>query len=601
MTNPGPDDRTLDAPGAPADRSATSRTGVDATDSDPTVAAGADTSRDTTARVAEAGPVPPPESAADRLIAEYLGWIWRTNPVAATALGVDGHDGRLPDLTAEAFAAKAADEDAWLARFAALPDDELNPDERIDRDLAVSTLRGSQLERDWAVWRRNPDTYTAPALNGVFLLFLHGAGRDAGELAHAAVERLRATPALLAAGRANLDPALASPVLVRRARGQALAGVRYARELVAAEVADPALRADVAAAGEEAARAFEEYAAFLDDLEGRASGPFAIGEELYSALLREREGLGYGARELRERGRAAYEELAADLRRRAKEIAGHDDWRALLEELNADHPPTPEAMRDAYAEWTEKARAFCRERQLVTLPDGEECVVEPSPPFQRPVLAVASYMTPPAFRGGRTGHFFVPFPPDGTPADEVAKRLATNSYTSIPSISVHEAYPGHHWHLTWAGLQPRPLRKVVGTTYFVEGWALYAEDMMREEGFYTDLRHELCQVDLRLFRAARIVVDTSLHLGEMDVEEAVTFMSTKASLSEPTARTEVARYCSLPTQAASYLTGALEIRRIRDRWFAEGRGTLREFHDAIAGSGRMPLNLAERSVLLTGS
>jgi uncharacterized protein (DUF885 family) len=376
-----------------------------------------------------------------------------------------------------------------------------------------------------------------------------------------------------------------------------MAAVRYARELVAAEVADPALREDVAKAGVEAAAAFEEYASFLDDLAERATGPYAIGEELYSALLMEREGLSYGARELRDRGQAAYDELAADMARRTREIAGHDDWRALLEELNADHPATPEAMRDAYAEWTQKARDFCRENQLVTLPEGEECLVVPSPAFQRPVLAVASYMTPPAFRAGRVGHFFVPYPPDGTPDAEVQERLSTNSFSSIPSVTVHEAYPGHHWHLTWAIAQPRPLRKVVGTAYFVEGWGLYVEEMMKEQGFFTDPRHELCQVDARIFRAARIVVDTSLHLGEMTFEEAVTFMSTKASLSEPTARAEVARYCAWPTQAASYLTGALEIARIRDRWFAEGRGTLREFHDAIAGSGRMPLNLAERAVL----
>ncbi len=531
----------------------------------------------------------------DGLVTEYLDWLWETNPVLASGLGVDGHDDRLPDLSAAAFERRAAEEDAWLDRFRALPDSALNPDERIDRDLAISTLRGTQLERDWAVWRRNPDTYLNPALSGVFVLFLHRLHDDA-TLARSATERLRQVPQLLAEGKRNLDPKLAHPALVGRARGQALAGVRYARELVPGEV-EPEHRAALAQAGEEAAKAFEDYVAFLDELQADASGEYAIGEELYSALLQEREGLGYGARTLREKGQAAYDALAADMRRRTKEIAGHEDWRALLDELNGDHPATPEEMRDAYAEWTEKARNFCRDNQLVTLPDGEECLVEPSPAFQRPVLAVASYMTPPAFRAGRTGHFFVPFPPDGTSAEDVQQRLATNSFHSIPTISVHEAYPGHHWHLTWALAQPRPLRKVVGTAYFVEGWGLYAEEMMKEQGFFTDPRHELCQVDARLFRAARIVVDTSLHLGEMTIDEAVEFMSTKASLSYPTAQAEVLRYCSWPTQAASYLTGSLEIQRIRDRWFAEGRGTLREFHDAIAGSGRMPLNLAERAVL----
>lgn len=532
----------------------------------------------------------------DRLVDEYLAWLWEINPVLATGLGIDGYDERLPDLSEAGFERKARDEDAWLERFRAVPDDGLLPDERIDRDLAISTLRGAQIERPWTVWRRNPDTYLGPLLNGVFVMFLHRSHPDE-HLARAAAARLRQVPDMLARARANLDPDLASPFLVGRAKGQAQAGVTYARDLVPAEVSDPSLRSTLAEAGEVAAAAFEEFVTFLDDFQDKASGPYAIGEEIYSALLREREGLGYGARELRDRGQAAYDELAADMRRRTKEIAGHDDWRRLLDELNADHPSSPEEMRQAYADWTERARAFCRDNQLVTLPEGEECLVEPSPPFQRPVLAVASYMTPPAFRASRTGHFFVPFPPEGTSPEDVQKRLSTNSFHSIPTISVHEAYPGHHWHLTWALSQPRPLRKVVGTAYFVEGWGLYTEEMMKEQGFFTDPRHELCQVDARLFRAARMVVDTSLHLGEMSVGEAVDFMSTKASLSRPTAQVEVMRYCAMPTQAASYLTGALEIQRIRDRWFAEARGSLREFHDAIGGSGRMPLNLAERAVL----
>src|SRR5689334_6511672 len=95
----------------------------------------------------------------DLLVDDYLAWLWETNPVLASGLGVDGHDDRLPDLSAAAFERRAGEEDAWLERFRALPDSALNPDERIDRDLAISTLRGTQLERDWAVWRRNPDTY----------------------------------------------------------------------------------------------------------------------------------------------------------------------------------------------------------------------------------------------------------------------------------------------------------------------------------------------------------------------------------------------------------------------------------------------------------
>ncbi len=90
-----------------------------------------------------------------------------------------------------------------------------------------------------------------------------------------------------------------------------------------------------------------------------------------------------------------------------------------------------------------------------------------------------------------------------------------------------------------------------------------------------------------------MVVDTSLHLGEMSIAEAVDFMSTKASLSRETAEAEVLRYCAWPTQAASYLTGALEISRLRERWLAGG-GSLRDFHDRAAASGRLPISLVER-------
>jgi uncharacterized protein (DUF885 family) len=120
--------------------------------------------------------------------------------------------------------------------------------------------------------------------------------------------------------------------------------------------------------------------------------------------------------------------------------------------------------------------------------------------------------------------------------------------------------------------------------------------MMREQGFFTYPRQELGQLDNRLFRAARIVVDTALHTGEMTFDDAVTFMRDHTSLSEPTARAEVARYCAWPTQASSYLTGSLEIENARTAFMNDRLGTLREFHDRLAGSGMLPVPLAERAL-----
>ena len=532
----------------------------------------------------------------DDLLDEWLREEIAESPVSASALGIDGLDDQLGEFSATAFERREARAEHWQRTLEAIPDDGLDADQCIDRDLVLSALRGRAVMRDWAAWRRDPATYLGPCLSGVFVLFLHRLHPEP-DLARAAAARLRAVPEVLADARANLDASLANRLIVQRAVGQCRAGIGYARSMVATEVHEPALGAALAEAGEVAAAAFESFLPVLEELASTAAGPYAIGEARYSGLLQERELLGYGAEEMRERGRAAWAQLDVEMSDLAERVAGSRDWRAVMEQVNAEHPGTPEEMRAQYEDWTERARQFLVDRELVTLPDGERCLVEPSPPFQRPVLAVASYNAPPAFKPSLVGHFFVPYPPDGTSPEEVQQRLADNSTQGVPTTAVHEAYPGHHWHLTWMQQHPRPLRQAVRTPYFTEGWALYAERMMREEGFFTDPRQELCHLDARIFRAARIVVDTSLHIGDMNVDEAVTFMSTKATLTEPTARAEVGRYCAWPTQASSYLTGSLEIERIRERFFAEGRGDLRTFHDAIAGSGGLPIALAERALL----
>jgi uncharacterized protein (DUF885 family) len=144
---------------------------------------------------------------------------------------------------------------------------------------------------------------------------------------------------------------------------------------------------------------------------------------------------------------------------------------------------------------------------------------------------------------------------------------------------------------------PSRVRRTFRTPYFTEGWGLYAEQVMREQGFFTDPRQEMAQYEATLFRAARIIVDTSLHIGDMSFDEAVEFMRTRANLPEPTARAEVTRYCAWPTQASAYLTGCLEILRIRDRYLQSGKGALRDFHNAVAASGGLPIALAEQAVL----
>ena len=542
-----------------------------------------------------------------QLIDVFLEHEFETDPVRASALGLTAYDEAMDDLSAPAMLQRDTDAAAWLERFEAVPDAGLTAGEVIDRDLVIAMLRGRTIQADWEAWKRDPVTYSGPAVNGTFNLFLHRLRPD-GELVRAAVARLEQVPRAFEQGRANLDARLAHPLILERSVGSAKGGARYLRDLLPLEVPPGPDRDRLAAAGAMAADAFDAWAAFVDELRSRATGNWVFGEERYSRLLRERESLDFDARSLREMGRAEYDRLDREMQGVARQVDGTDDWRAVLAKGSADHPPTEEAMRAAYEDWTARARDFLARTGLVTLPEGERCLVEPSPVFQRPLLGVASYNSPPAFSDSVTGHFFVPFAPDGTSPAELDQRLAGNPNGRIPTTSVHEAYPGHHWHLVMRRLYAGRVRRVFSTPYFVEGWALYAERMMRERGFFTDPLQELYHLDATIFRAARIIVDTSLHLGEMTVDEAVRFMTTKAALPEPTARAEVGRYCWWPTQASAYLTGCLEILRIRGRWLeARGLGgtapadvdvaTMREFHDRLATSGALPLGLAERAVM----
>jgi uncharacterized protein (DUF885 family) len=267
----------------------------------------------------------------------------------------------------------------------------------------------------------------------------------------------------------------------------------------------------------------------------------------------------------------------------------------VIDRLRGDHPADMDDLLRSYREETARARDFVRAQGIMGVPEGEDCAVEPAPLFLRAAAPVASYFPPPYYGPPSRGTFNVPFTPDGASPEEQESRLRSNSFFEIPGVTAHEAYPGHHLHFV-VSTGASALRQVLTSTYMIEGWGLYVEQMMGEQGYYRTPEARLGQLSMRLFRAGRIVVDTSLHLGEMSMEEATTFMSERCGFPRPTAAREVLRYCSHPTQASAYLTGALEIERMAGQWVEQGLGSLAQFHDALTRSGKLPLGVAARAI-----
>ncbi|MDQ1679884.1 MAG: hypothetical protein QOI42_743, partial [Frankiaceae bacterium] len=259
------------------------------------------------------------------LVGSFVDAELALNPVRATALGDTAHDAELPDLSESGHRARRAHDARWLATFDEIDAAELSPAEAIDRELAISALRGRAIADDWQSWRRTPEDYLGAVLAGVHLLFAHRL-HDEPALADAVVARLGAARDVLDAARANLDPELASPVLLGRFVPQAAAAGGWLRAGVPAEFADEALRGRVAEAGARAAEAMDSFAAWLEGLRARAAGEYAIGADRYTRLLQDRDGLTFTAERLRDVGQAHQDALQADLAERARAVRGDGDW-----------------------------------------------------------------------------------------------------------------------------------------------------------------------------------------------------------------------------------------------------------------------------------
>src|SRR5829696_1256587 len=265
------------------------------------------------------------------LLDDCVAWYFDNHPIAASAAGADGFDDALGDFSAAGFQRREQDRDRWLSRFEAVPVDGLGLDDTINRDLLISHLRGERVMAEWQHWRRDPTAYVSPVFSALYLPFLHRM-RPESELVAGVAARLATVPEVFAACRANIDPALAPPLLARRALDQASAGRRFVTETLPAEVTDDSLRAELASAAAPAAEAFDDIAAFLTDLAEQASGDWRLGEHLYSRLLQERELLGMDTQELHRLGRLAWDALNTEMTDLAARLSGTDGegWRQAV-------------------------------------------------------------------------------------------------------------------------------------------------------------------------------------------------------------------------------------------------------------------------------
>jgi uncharacterized protein (DUF885 family) len=537
--------------------------------------------------------VEPSKSASPRLkelTDKLLESIVELEPVEATGLGLHASDHRLPDASVPAFEQR---EERWrslLALCEQVPDAELEPAERIDRDLAAGQLRVrlhdlvTRLEP-----QRNPTYYTSTVTASVFLLLLREHA-PMPERLEAIASRLEQVPGFLAEAMLRLEkpPALWVEIALDDAEG-AMEFLHATVPVLAGQ--HPGLTDRLLAANLKAVRALSSFADFLQrDLALQAVPSFAAGREVFEHNLRHRHRIADSPEELLDMGRQELDRARRAMERLARD-AGEPGWHEMLESIQMHHPSGPELLA-AYEEALERTRRFVAERDLATLPEDEELEIIETPAFLRHVIPFAAYYPPAPFEEKRKGFFLVTAPPD----DETRQaRLRGHSYASITLTALHEAFPGHHLQLTRSAHTGSPLRRLADSSMFGEGWALYCEEMMYEEGFY-DRKTRLLQLKDLAWRACRVIIDVGLHTGSMDFHDAVEMLEREVKMDRQSAEAEVKWYSLAPTYPLSYLRGMREILRMRDRWRERGPYVAKAFHDALLSAGTLPMSLAERHV-----
>lgn len=199
------------------------------------------------------------------------------------------------------------------------------------------------------------------------------------------------------------------------------------------------------------------------------------------------------------------------------------------------------------------------------------------------------------------GAFYVSGTPDGSrPGQFFVNANGTQPRYGMPTLAYHEAVPGHHYQISLAQEQALPpFRARTTFTSHVEGWALYAEGLAAELGWYDDDVHgDLGRLQAEAFRAARLVVDTGIHAKQWTFEQAVSYMIDNVGYSRPGLESEVARYISWPAQATAYKTGMLRIQALRQQ-VTDRQGPdfdLPAFHRVVLSNGSVPLEVLERIV-----
>jgi uncharacterized protein (DUF885 family) len=553
----------------------------------------------------------------EALAARYLDRSMELSPISATTIGDHRFDTRIDDVSAAGRAASLAFARETLGALERIDRAALSRANQVDAAMLENALRGeiwrTETLQSWA-W--NPLGYQSLAGGAIYGLM----AREFAPLPQrleAATARMEQLPQLLAQARAELQLAR-----IPAPHAETYAQQNPGLKSIVTDMIEPhkdALDADKRARLEAAIATFnaavDEHQAWIEStLVPAAQADFRVGAEVFDTQLRYTLQSDLTRADIRQRADAAVQSVRAEMYRVAKQaLAGRAGApeapenptaaqqqaviRAAMDLAAADRPARNQLVETA-TNATEEARQFVIARDLITLPDGPVRVIL-MPEFQRG-FAVAYCDSPgPLERNLETFYAVSPIPDDWT-EEQTASFLREYNNRGTLDIAVHEAMPGHYVQIWHSNRYPSTLRAVLGSGSFVEGWAVYAEEMMVQEGFRADdPLYRLTQLKVQLRTITNSIIDQAIHVDGMSRDEMMRLLTETAFQEEREAAGKWRRAQLSFTQLSTYFVGFqehLEARAAAERaWGAAFN--LKRYHDGVLSFGSPPARFARQLLL----
>ncbi|NOQ82205.1 MAG: DUF885 family protein [Methylophaga sp.] len=515
----------------------------------------------------------------DRIEHSYLTTWCRFHPEAALEAGIEDHAGKLKPHDDETIGIQIVLNEKCLAALDEIDFDNLDPERQIHYQIlhgCAELEHHNLMEHDW---RHRDPTQFLP-INALHQLTI----RPVENLLQALKERLSAIPNHIRDAKNYLAtaPELIPKVWLEMALAEAESGVSYCHHMHKHPVISDAINQDdgIEIAIAATTKSLESFVQSLKRLQAQCEGEFSCGREHFDRLLRQQHFLPINSHSLYDFGQRLFEQTKQQLE---TELEDSDESLSTIQQQH----PNAEQLLTSYQQEMHAAEDFLREMDLVSLPAQQTLKVVTTPEFLQHQIPFAAYLDPSIADLSQTGYYYV----TPTHSDE---ELKEHNLAAISQTSVHEAWPGHHLQFVTANQSSQGshlLRRLHPSATLYEGWALYCEQMMLEQGFEHHQGQRIIMLRDRLWRALRIMIDVEIHTLGLSLEDAAQKMVDALGFSHEQAMGELNWYSQSPTIPMSYAVGWALINALREIVNPGNTAELKAFHDKLLSSGSIALPL----------